>query len=115
MTNESLQAVYLTDREADAVLHDGTAIRIRPVRPDDEPRLRAFFLGLWARSRVLRSTVQARPCAAGRATTVGYGVPTRVRADGAAVRGEHRSGEATTPPESPRASPADHDRVIQAM
>ena len=54
MTNESLSAVYPADRETDAVLRDGTAIRIRPVRPDDEPRLRAFFLGLSSRSRALR-------------------------------------------------------------
>ncbi len=39
---------------ADAVLRDGTAIRIRPIRRDDEPGLRAFFLGLSPESRALR-------------------------------------------------------------
>ena len=54
MTNEALRTAYPSDREADAVLRDGTAIRIRPIRPDDEAHLGAFLLGLSADSRALR-------------------------------------------------------------
>ncbi|HXX38577.1 MAG TPA: GNAT family N-acetyltransferase, partial [bacterium] len=53
MTGET-EAVYPADRETDAVLRDGTAIRIRPVRPDDEPRLSAFLVALSPDSRALR-------------------------------------------------------------
>src|SRR5579871_4315650 len=48
------RAAYPAERETDAVLRDGTAIRIRPISPDDEPRLTAFYLALSPESRVLR-------------------------------------------------------------
>ncbi len=48
------RTAYPAERETDAVLRDGTAIRIRPIRPDDGPRLTAFFLALSPESRALR-------------------------------------------------------------
>src|SRR5262245_18081538 len=46
--------VYPAHREADVVLRDGTTVRIRPVRPDDEERLRRFLEGLSEESRTFR-------------------------------------------------------------
>ena len=39
---------------ADVVLRDGSTLRARPVRPDDESRLLAFFRGLSDSSRRFR-------------------------------------------------------------
>jgi len=47
-------AVYPHHRVADVVLRDGSTVNVRPVRPDDEPRLRSFLAGLSERSRYLR-------------------------------------------------------------
>lgn len=41
-------------REVDVVLRDGSTVRLRPVRPDDEERLLAFLRGLSQESRILR-------------------------------------------------------------
>lgn len=48
------RAGYPAHREGDVVLRDGSTVRVRPVRPDDDGRLLAFFRGLTARSRALR-------------------------------------------------------------
>ncbi|MBI4408283.1 MAG: GNAT family N-acetyltransferase [Gemmatimonadetes bacterium] len=40
--------------EADVVLRNGSTVRVRPVRPEDEARLYAFYRGLSDRSRALR-------------------------------------------------------------
>jgi acetyl coenzyme A synthetase (ADP forming)-like protein len=45
---------YPAHRESDVVLKDGSTIRVRPVRPEDEPQLRAFLLSLSDTSRALR-------------------------------------------------------------
>ncbi len=45
---------YPAHREADVVLRDGSTAHVRPVRPDDEPRLLAFLQGLSEESRTLR-------------------------------------------------------------
>jgi acetyl coenzyme A synthetase (ADP forming)-like protein len=45
---------YPAHREADVVLRDGTTVRIRPVRPDDEERLLRFLEGLSQESRTFR-------------------------------------------------------------
>ena len=45
---------YPSHREADVVLRDGSTAHVRPVRPDDEPRLLAFLQGLSEESRTLR-------------------------------------------------------------
>ena len=42
------------DVTADAILHDGTAVRIRPISPNDEARLVAFHERLSPESRRLR-------------------------------------------------------------
>lgn len=42
------------ESDADVVLRDGSTVRVRPVRADDEPRLLAFLRGLGPRSRWLR-------------------------------------------------------------
>jgi acetate---CoA ligase (ADP-forming) len=49
-----LELTYPAHREADVVLRDGSTLSVRPVRPDDEPRLRAFFDRLSDRSRTFR-------------------------------------------------------------
>jgi acetate---CoA ligase (ADP-forming) len=41
-------------READIVLRDGSTLHVRPARPDDEPKLHAFFRGLSDQSRWFR-------------------------------------------------------------
>jgi acetyl coenzyme A synthetase (ADP forming)-like protein len=45
---------YPASREADVVLRDGSTVHVRPIRPDDEERLLAFFRGLSRDSRALR-------------------------------------------------------------
>jgi acetyl coenzyme A synthetase (ADP forming)-like protein len=45
---------YPAHREADVVLHDGSTVHLRPVRPDDEEGLREFLAGLGAESRAFR-------------------------------------------------------------
>ena len=45
---------YPAHREADIALRDGTSIRLRPVRPQDEPALLAFLAGLSQQARVFR-------------------------------------------------------------
>ena len=45
---------YPAHREADVVLRDGSTVRLRPVRPEDEAALREFFAGLDADSRAFR-------------------------------------------------------------
>ena len=42
------------DYEADVVLRDGSTVRVRAVRPADEPRLLEFLRGLSESSRTLR-------------------------------------------------------------
>jgi acetyl coenzyme A synthetase (ADP forming)-like protein len=50
----------------DVVLRDGSTVRVRAVRPDDEARVKAFLSGLSQRSRVLRF-FSAAPDLAGQA------------------------------------------------
>jgi acetyl coenzyme A synthetase (ADP forming)-like protein len=45
------QPVY---RAGNVVLRDGSTVEVRPIRPDDEPRLLAFFLSLSEESRRMR-------------------------------------------------------------
>jgi acetyl coenzyme A synthetase (ADP forming)-like protein len=45
---------YPAEREADVVLRDGSTVRVRPVRPADEPELRAFLERMSPESRQLR-------------------------------------------------------------
>ena len=45
---------YPAEREADAVLRDGSTVHLRPVRPDDEGALRDFFAGLDPTSQAFR-------------------------------------------------------------
>lgn len=45
---------YPSEREADAVLRDGSTVHLRPVRPDDEAALRGFFAGLDPTSQAFR-------------------------------------------------------------
>jgi acetyl coenzyme A synthetase (ADP forming)-like protein len=45
---------YPASRETDVVLRDGSTLHVRPVRPDDEPGLLAFYAGLSAEARLLR-------------------------------------------------------------
>jgi len=45
---------YPAEREADAVLRDGSTVHLRPVRPDDEPALRGFFAALDPASQAFR-------------------------------------------------------------
>jgi acetate---CoA ligase (ADP-forming) len=47
-------APYPEQFAADVVLRDGSTVRVRPVRPDDEESLRAFLDGLSTESRWLR-------------------------------------------------------------
>jgi hypothetical protein len=39
----SMTSTYPRDREADVVLRDGSTVRVRPVRADDGPAIRAFL------------------------------------------------------------------------
>jgi GNAT superfamily N-acetyltransferase len=43
MSAEKSTARYPREREADVVLRDGSTVRVRPVRADDEPAIRAFL------------------------------------------------------------------------
>lgn len=45
---------YPARRETDVVLRDGSTLHVRPVRPDDEPGLLAFYCGLSEEARVMR-------------------------------------------------------------
>ncbi len=45
---------YPLHREADVVLRDGSTVRVRPIRPDDEGALLAFLHGLSEEARWLR-------------------------------------------------------------
>ncbi len=45
---------YPAHREADVVLRDGSTVHVRPIRPDDEGRLLAFFQALSRNARALR-------------------------------------------------------------
>jgi len=45
---------YPAEREADAVLRDGSTVHLRPVRPEDEAALRDFFAGLDPASQAFR-------------------------------------------------------------
>ena len=45
---------YPAHREADVVLRDGSTVRLRPVRPEDEEALAAFFGGLSLQSLAFR-------------------------------------------------------------
>lgn len=45
---------YPAEREADAVLRDGSTVHLRPVRPDDEEALRCFFQDLDPTSQAFR-------------------------------------------------------------
>ena len=47
-------AAYPSEREADVVLRDGSLAHVRPIRPDDEPRLLAFLRSLPEEDRRLR-------------------------------------------------------------
>ncbi|MBA2272525.1 MAG: GNAT family N-acetyltransferase [Actinobacteria bacterium] len=49
-----MTGLYPSSREADVVLRDGSTVRIRPVRPTDEPAVRSFLEGLSRQSRALR-------------------------------------------------------------
>ena len=49
-----MQAASLGDRESDVVLRDGSTVHVRPVRPDDAPRIGTLYRELSAESRVLR-------------------------------------------------------------
>ncbi len=49
-----MAVAYPAHRAADVVLRDGSTLHVRPVRPDDERGLRAFFEGLSPRSRWFR-------------------------------------------------------------
>ncbi|MDW8058763.1 MAG: GNAT family N-acetyltransferase [Thermomicrobium sp.] len=49
-----MQRAYPAHREADVVLRDGSTVHVRPVRPDDEAAIRAFYEGLSAEARKLR-------------------------------------------------------------
>ena len=45
---------YPAHREADVVLHDGSTVRLRPIRPEEAEALRGFFEGLSLQSRAFR-------------------------------------------------------------
>jgi ribosomal protein S18 acetylase RimI-like enzyme len=48
------QTAYPAHLATDVVLRDGSTVHVRPIRPDDEPRLLAFLRSLSEQSRVLR-------------------------------------------------------------
>lgn len=43
-----MRQVYPAHREADVVLRDGSTVHVRPVRPEDEGAILAFYQGLSA-------------------------------------------------------------------
>lgn len=49
-----VSATYPTHREADVALRDGSTVHIRPIRPDDEGRLRDLLASLSPDARILR-------------------------------------------------------------
>jgi acetyl coenzyme A synthetase (ADP forming)-like protein len=49
-----MKVVPLGDRESDVVLRDGSTVHVRPVRPDDAPRIGILYRELSTESRVLR-------------------------------------------------------------
>ncbi len=49
-----MASTYPAHREADVVLRDGSTAHIRPVRPEDEKRVLAFYESLSAEARKLR-------------------------------------------------------------
>ncbi len=49
-----MTATYPAEREVDVALRDGTTAHVRPVRPGDEPALRAFLAALSLDDRALR-------------------------------------------------------------
>lgn len=49
-----MRQVYPAHREADVVLRDGSTVHVRPVRPEDEGAILAFYQGLSAEARKLR-------------------------------------------------------------
>src|SRR6476620_6765939 len=54
MLDAAAAAAYPAHREADVALRDGSTVHVRPVRPDDEPAVRAFYGGLSVESRAFR-------------------------------------------------------------
>src|SRR5438034_2735933 len=48
------RAAYPAERAIDVVLRDGSTLRVRPIRADDEERMIAFLDGLSQRSRAFR-------------------------------------------------------------
>ena len=48
------RAAYPAEREVDVVLRDGSTLRVRPIRPEDEDPMVAFLDGLSERSRAFR-------------------------------------------------------------
>jgi acetyl coenzyme A synthetase (ADP forming)-like protein len=59
------QITYPAHLAADVVLRDGSTVHVRPVRPDDEPRLLAFLRSLSEQSRMLRFFSQTSDTALG--------------------------------------------------
>lgn len=45
---------YPVSRETDVVLKDGSTLHVRPIRPDDEPGLLAFYAALSEEARLMR-------------------------------------------------------------
>jgi acetate---CoA ligase (ADP-forming) len=54
VTAPRLPGAYPVEREADVALRDGSIAHVRPIRPDDEPRLLAFLRALPEEDRRLR-------------------------------------------------------------
>jgi acetyl coenzyme A synthetase (ADP forming)-like protein len=54
MTGETMSTAMSRDRARDTILRDGSSIRVRPARPEDEPALVAFLQGLAPESRRMR-------------------------------------------------------------
>jgi len=54
MAQEPARTPYPAHRETDVVLRDGSTVHVRPVRPDDEVALLAFYRGLSEQARTLR-------------------------------------------------------------
>ena len=60
MTAQHRPVVHPIHREGDVVLRDGSTVRVRPLRPEDEPRLLDFFRSLSEESRWLRFFTNVR-------------------------------------------------------
>src|SRR5450759_3156423 len=54
MTGETMSTATSQDRARDTILRDGSSIRVRPARPEDQPALLAFLAGLALESRRMR-------------------------------------------------------------